>query len=71
MITKGTSVPFQVGLLSVKADVLGISQDKRQYILLLAYYRWDSGGNWTEKRRIYYRDRYFIEGLYQDAGGII
>lgn len=71
MITVGTPVPFQVGLPSVTADVLGMDEDKTQYILLLQYMHWDKQGNWTEERRYYYRDRKFIEGLYRDAGGIL
>lgn len=66
-IRPGTMVPFQPGLFTVKAEVLGTSQDKSQYILMLRYRRWDEKNNYTFVRRYYYRDRKLIEGLTADS----
>ena len=62
-IKPGTMLPFWLGMPSVKAGVLGISQDG-QYVLVQEY---DTVNMQTGERvhveRTYYRDRYFIEGM--------
>lgn len=72
MITKGTPVPYQVGLLTVCADVLGLVRDGEQYMLRIEYvgHNADTGRNELIIRE-FQRDRKTIEGLYRDAGGII
>jgi len=71
-IRPGTMVPFQVGLLTVKAEILGTVRDGEQYLLLFRYLRQhDVTGVWYQVRRLYQRDRKLIEGLYQDTGGSI
>ena len=67
MIAIGEMVPFQPGLFTVKAMVIGMGKDKTQYILLLTFDRQDKTGNWVQMRRYYYRDRGLIEGLTRDA----
>jgi len=69
-ICPGTMVQFQIGLPSVRAEVLGMNLDKTEYILMLRYMHWDDNGEWTQERRIYQRDRQLIEGLYKDYWGI-
>lgn len=62
MYKPGDLVQFQLGLESVKAEVLGISQGN-QYVLRLVFDVLGKHGNLYEERRIYYRDRQFIDTL--------
>lgn len=64
----GHMVPFLLGMPSVLAMVMDISQDG-QYILQQDYDTINRKGEHIHVTNIYYRDRKFIEGYWSDTIG--
>lgn len=73
MINTGTMVPFiPGGMDSNKAEVMGYTRDNEQIVLTYLYWKADrKTGDYILTRRIFQRDRYTIEGLYRDSGGVV
>jgi len=65
MIPAGTWVPFQFGIESVKAEVLGLVRDGEQYLMRFFYEAANDNGRYEMVERMVQRDRQFIEGLYE------
>ncbi len=65
-IPPGVMVPYQLGLPSVKAEILGMIRDGEQYMLRIEYETLDIHDKLMTVRKEFQRDRKFIEGLYQD-----
>jgi hypothetical protein len=64
MIPIGTMVPFQFGLESVLAEVIGLVRDGEHYLLRFTFEAPDeTTGQYVMTERLVQRDRYFIEGL--------
>jgi len=69
MIPAGSMVPFQIGLPSVKAEVLGPVRDGEQYLLMIRYEEANyNTGQYEWVRRLFQRDAKFIESLCKDEG---
>lgn len=64
MIQPGSMVAFQIGLESVKAEVLGLVRDGEQYLMTFEYEAPDeTTGQYVWVERQVQRDRWFIESL--------
>jgi hypothetical protein len=66
MIEAGTFVVYQIGMPSVKAEVLGMVRDGEQYMLRVEYRQLNERDEMVTVRKEFQRDRKFIEGLFQD-----
>lgn len=65
-IKVGTAVPFIIGVPSVRAVVIGVSEFN-QYILQHDYTILNERGEVEDVRKIYYRDCWFIEAYLRDC----
>ena len=66
MIEAGTFVSYQIGMPSVKAEILGMVRDGEQYMLRVEYRQLNERDEMVTVRKEFQRDRKFIEGLFQD-----
>ena len=62
----GHMVSFLIGLPSVKAMVIHLTEDG-QYILQQDYDTQDRTGKWIHVTNIYYRERWFIDNYWTDT----
>jgi hypothetical protein len=71
VIPAGALVPFQIGLPSVKALVLGTVRDGEQYLLMIRYEEANpQTGQYEQVRRLFQRDVKFINSLAEQDGYI-
>ena len=69
MIPAGSMVMYQIGLPSVKAEVLGTVRNGEQYLLMIRYEEANhQTGQYEMVRRLFQRDVKFINSLSKQAG---
>lgn len=72
MIPAGSMVPFQIGLPSVKAELLGTVRDGEQYLLMIRYEEANHAtGQYQWVRRLFQRDVKFINSLCAEYGCVL
>jgi hypothetical protein len=64
VISKGTFVPYILGVPSVRAEILGLVGDN--YVLLQEYDEQDERGVWIHVKKEYYRNQTYVEMYWCD-----
>jgi hypothetical protein len=67
VVPHGSHVPFLLGMPSVRARVIGVTET--QYVLKQCYETQNYKGEWVDVVKYYQRDRYYIDAYWADTYG--
>lgn len=62
----GYKVPYIIGITTVRARVIGVTEDDENYVLVQEYDTQDERGVWIHVKKEYYRSKRFINDYWSD-----
>jgi hypothetical protein len=62
----GLFVSYMIGVPSLKAEVIGLTQDRSQYLLRQEYDTFNDRGEWVHVIKEFQRDKWFIDSYHED-----